>query len=125
MENPQTVMVRDGPRPGFQPPKTFRQVALHPAEVGAGVLDFSLCNGQGDKLILYQIVALGHLVQQDLVGFPAVHIQSVAFFFHQDSTLEVLRIQPAVADGDFGGGVRGQGVQHTTVREEDGAAVIV
>ena len=125
VEDTQTVIIGDSPRAGVQPSKALGKVALHPAEVGAGVLNFPLGDGQGDKLVLHQIVALGHLVQQDLVGLPAVLVQPVALFFHQDGALEVLKIQPAVADGDFGGSIRRQGVQHAAVGEEDGAAVIV
>ena len=125
MEDTQTVIIGDGPRAGVQPSKALGKVALHPAEVGPGVLDLPLGDGQSDKLVLHQIVALGHLVQQDLVGLPAVLVQLVALFFHQDGALENLKIQSAVADGDFGGGVRRKGVQHAAVGEEDGAAVIV
>ena len=44
---------------------------------------------------------------------------------HQNGALEVYGVKTAVDDGDFGGGVRGQGVEDAAVREENTPPVIL
>ena len=125
MEDAEPVMVGEGPRPGVQAAKALGQIAIHPAEVGARLLNFPLGDREGDVLLLDQIVALRRPLGQNLVGLPAVSVQAVPLFFHQDIAAEVHRIQVAVDDGDFRGGVGGQGVQDAAVGEKDGALLVL
>ena len=121
MEDAEPVMVGEGPRPGVQAAKALGQVAVHPAEVGARFLNLPLGDGEGDVLFLDQIIALRRPLGQNLVGLPAVFVQAVPLFFHQDIAAEVHRVQAAVDDGDFCSGVSGQGVEDAAVGEKDGA----
>ena len=125
VEDPKAVLAGEGTGPGIQPAEALGQVALRPAKEAPGGLDLPLGDGQGDELVLDQVIALGHPVQKDLIELPPVSVQRVSPLPHEDGTAEDLRVQPAVADCDLGGGVRGQGVEHAAVGQKDGAAVLV
>ena len=120
-----SFLAGEGTGPGIQPAEALGQVALRPAKEAPGGLDLPLGDGQGDELVLDQVIALGHPVQKDLIELPPVSVQRVSPLPHEDGTAEDLRVQPAVADCDLGGGVRGQGVEHAAVGQKDGAAVLV
>ena len=72
VEDPEPVLTGEGLSPGVQPPEALSQIPLHPAEKAPGALHAPLGDGQGDELVLDQVVALGHLVQEDLVELPPV-----------------------------------------------------
>ena len=115
VEDAEPVMVGHGPGPAVQPPEALGQVGVHPPEIGPGFLDLPLGDGQGDVLLLDQIIALGGPLGEDAVGFPAVLIQAVPPLLHQNGAFKVHGVQTAVDDGDFGGGVGGQAVEHPAV----------
>ena len=115
VEDAEPVMVGHGPGPAVQPPEALGQVGVHPPEIGPGFLDLPLGDGQGDVLLLDKIIALGGPLGEDAVGFPAVLIQAVPPLLHQNGAFKVHGVQTAVDDGDFGGGVGGQAVEHPAV----------
>ena len=125
MEDTEPVVGGKRLGPGVQPSKALGQIGVHPPEIGSGLLDFPLRNGKGDVFLLNQIVAFGGPSGQDLIGFPTIAVQFVPALFHQDLPLEVHRIDPAIDDGDFCGGVSRQGVEHRAVGEENGPALLL
>ena len=118
-------MVGDGPGPAVQASKALGEVQVHPSEVGLGLLNLPLGDGEGDVLLLYKVVALRCPLGEDTVGLPAILVQVVPPLLHEDSALEVHAVQAAVDDGDFGGGVCGQGVEDAAVGGEDAPLVLL
>ena len=125
VEDAEPIMVGEGPCPGIQAAEALGEVAVYPAEIGPRLLDLPLGDGEGDVLLLDQVVALLRPPGHDLVGLPAVFVQAVPFLFQEDRALEVYWGQAAVEDGDLGGGVGGQGVEDAAVGEEDGALFLL
>ena len=125
MEDTEPVVGGKRLGPGVQPSKALGQIGVHPPEIGSGLLDFPLRYGKGDVFLLNQIVAFGGPSGQDLIGFPTIAVQLVPALFHQDLPLEVHRIDPAIDDGDFCGGVSRQGVEHRAVGKENGPALLL
>ena len=125
VQNAEPVMGGDGPGAAVQASEALGEVGVHPAEVGPAFLNLPLGDGEGDVLLLDQIVALRRPLGENAVGFPAVLVQAVPPLLHQNGALEVYGVKTAVDDGDFGGGVRGQGVEDAAVREENTPPVIL
>ncbi len=116
VEDTEPVMGGDGPGAAVQASEALGEVGVHTAEVGPAFLDPPLGDGEGDVLLLDQIVALRR---------PLVLVQAVPPLFHQNGALEVHGVETAVDDGDLGGGVRGQGIEDAAVGEEDAPPVIL
>ena len=115
MEQPQPLMVIQGPCPTVQSAKALAEVGIHPAEKGTGFLNVFPRHRDGDVFVLDQTVAVGGLFCENGIVFFTVSVQPVASAFHQDTALEVHAIQTPVIDGNFGGGVGGQTVQDAAI----------
>ena len=125
VEDTEPVMGGDGPGAAVQASEALGEVGVHPAEVGPAFLDPPLGDGEGDVLLLDQIVALRRPLGEDAVGFPAVLVQAVPPLLHQNGALEVHGVEAAVDNGDLGGGVRGQGVEYAAIGEENTPPVVL
>ena len=124
MQEPQPVSAGNGIGPGIQPPKAGRQVGIDAPKICAGLLDFAQTNRQRDIFFLHQIVAFRSLVQNDLVVFSTVIIQTVATLRHEHRALKIDWIQAAVDDRDFRGCIGRQRIEDSAIRTEDAAPVV-
>ena len=115
VEDAQAVLVVQGLGPAVQLAEALSQVGVYPVKERAGLLDVLPGHGDGDVLILHQIVALRRLFRQDAVILLAVLVQLVPVQTHEDTALKIGGVETAVVDGDFGCGVGRQAVQYAAV----------
>lgn len=89
MEDTQAVLVLQGPRPAVELAEGLAEVGVHPMEVGPGLLNAPPGQGDGDVLVLHQIVALRRLFGYHGVVLLPVGVQAVPTLAHEHAALEV------------------------------------
>ena len=77
------------------------EVCADTGEIGAGFLNILFCCGNCDILLLHNAIRAGRLIQQHLVVFLAVLVQSVPAQGHKDGILKIRLVHSAVVDSDF------------------------
>lgn len=118
MEYPEAFVAVQGLGPAVQFAEVLAQIRVNPVKEGPGLLNILPGDGNGNVLILNQIVAGGGLLRQNSVVLLPVHVQPVPLFPHEDASLEVRSVETAVVDGDFGGCVCRQAVENSAVKAE-------
>ena len=91
------------------------QVCAHTGKVIPRFLKVFLGDGNGHILILHNGVCPRCLVEQHLVIFLAVFIQTVLRHRDQDGLLKIYFIEPAVIDRDFRGSSAVEGIEKLRV----------
>ena len=91
------------------------QVSAHTGKVIPRFLKVLLGYGNGHILILHNGVCPRCLIEQHLVIFLAVFIQTVLRHWDQDSLLKIHLVEPAVIDCDFRGSSAVEGVEKLRV----------
>ncbi|MPN06011.1 hypothetical protein SDC9_153265 [bioreactor metagenome] len=99
--------------------KVRGHIGYDAGEVGAGLADVLLMDGNGHIPLLQDAVGRAcDLAHQHLVVFLAEMIQTVVFLWQQDGFLKLFFVEPPVGYGDLGGGAHIQGVQKLRVIQE-------
>ena len=90
-----------------------------------GLLRVLTGHGDGDVLILYEVVAGRRLLCKHPVVFQAVQVQVIPALAHEDAVLEVGAVEAAVVNGDLGHGIGWQAVEDAAVGCEHIPLVLV
>lgn len=90
-----------------------------------GLLRVLTGHGDGDVLVLDEVVAGRRLFREHPVVFPAVQVQVIPALAHEDAVLKVGAVEAAVVNGDLGHGVGGQAVEDAAVGCEHIPLVLV
>ena len=94
------------------------QFRSHTGEVGSCFCDVLFADGYSDILLLYNTVACGCLVHDDIVILPPEAVKIVTLQFHQYRFFKVLPVEMAVVDGDFGGSAAVQAIYQSCVGQK-------
>ena len=86
------------------------QVCFHTGKEAPGGIHILFADGNCQKFLLDNTVAIGGLVQKHLVVFLPVVVQAVPLHGHEDGLLKVDLAHTVVEDSDFGGGSAVQAV---------------
>ena len=103
MENLQPFHGIHGTASGAKDSEVGRKVRFHPGKETPGGIHVLFADGNCQKLLLDNAVAIGGLVQKHLVVFLPVVVQTVPLHGHEDGLFKVDLAHLMVKDGDFGG----------------------
>jgi len=79
------------------------QVCFHTGKEAPGSIHILFADGNGQKFLLDNAVAIGGLVQKHLIVFLPVVVQAIPLHGHEDGFFKVDLAHFMVEDGDFGG----------------------
>ena len=118
VENLQPFHGVHGAAGGAKGSEVGRKVRFHTGKETPGGIHILFADGNCQKLLLDNAVAIGCLVQKHLVVFLPVVVQTVPLHRHEDGLFKVDLAHLMVEDGDFGGSSAIQTVDKSRVAPE-------
>ena len=118
MEQAQALTQIDLPHYGIHAGQAGGQVCADAVEKGFGILQAFCFYGNGNVLLLNEIVAVRSLVREKVIVLHAELIQSVSLEGHEQCAAELLLVEGAVEQGDFCRSIDRQGVEKRAVCHE-------
>ena len=103
VENLQPFHGIHGSAGGAKGGKVGRKVRFHTGKEAPGGIHILFADGNCQKFLLDNAVAIGGLVQKHLIVFLPVVVQSVPLHGHEDGLFKIDLAHLMVEDGDFGG----------------------
>ena len=118
VENLQPFHGVHGAADGAKGRKVGGQICFHTGKEAPGGIHILFADGNCQKLLLDNAVAIGGLVQKHLVVFLPVVVQTVPLHGHEDGLFKVDLAHLMVEDGDFSGSTAIQTVDDGRVAPE-------
>ena len=118
VENLQPLHGIHGSAGGAKGSEVGRKVCFHTGKEAPGGIHILFADGNCQKFLLDNAVAIGGLVQKHLVVFLPVVVQAVPLHGHEDGLFKVDLAHLMVEDGDFGGSSAIQTVDEGRVAPE-------
>ena len=118
MKQAQALVQIDLPSHGVHAGQTGGQVCPDTVEKGFCVLQTFRLHGNGNVLLLNEIIAVRCLVREKVVVLHAELIQSVSLEGHQQCAAELLLIESTVKQGDLRRSIDRQSIEKRTICHE-------
>ena len=118
VENLQPLHGIHGTAGGAKGGEVGRKICFHTGKEAPGGVYILFADGNGQKFLLDNAVAIGGLVQKHLVVFLPVVIQTVPLHGHENGLFKIDLAHLMVEDGDFGGSSAIQTVDKSRVAPE-------